>query len=257
MEKNATYLPNAGYDPETLTPQNGCTDNAAFEQFVQLKQMLCKEVDDENKALKEENEELKASNKEKDDTIVSQATQIMKLKKELLHAQEIINTAEKCKDTGDPRPMFKYEYDLSDFKESAEIKDIDFMFECLLCLTEVMLKPGLLLINSASDIIPIYLVLTKDNKLGQSNYQFRGTLKVFCDYWNVNIVPHIKDEDRREALTCNYASIKATINKAPWKQVDPSSWRRLSYEATKKKKAYQHALNIKERIVNLMMSQSA
>ena len=257
MEKNDTHTTKTRNGQETLTSRDSCTNDAAFEQFVQLKQMLCKEVDDENRALKEENEELRASNKDKDNTIVSQATQIMKLKEQLLHAHELIDTAEKCKATGDPRPMFKYEYDLSDFEESAGIKDIDYIFDSLLYLTEIMLKPGLHLINTASDIIPIYLVLTKDNKLEHTKWQFLGTLKVFCEYWNTNIVPNIKDPERRIALTCNYATIKAAINKAPWKDVSPASWRRLSYESTKRKKAYQLAFNIKERIVNLMTSQSA
>lgn len=108
------------------------------------------------------------------------------------------------------------------------------------------------MINNASDIIPIFLVLTKDNKLENTKWQFLGTLKAFCDYWNTNIVPYIKDPERAKKLACEYSSIKATINKAPWKGTAPISWRRLASQATKKKKEYQRALNIKERIVNII-----
>lgn len=252
METNETYTQSPDYGKRTIISEASGPNHDSYAQFELLKNMLCGELINENNALRKENEELKTERKEHVETITSQAVDIKTLKKELIQAQELLKTAEKCKATGDPRPMFKYEYDLSDFNDEAEIKDVDYIFDCLLYLVEFQTKPKNYLINNASDIIPIFLVLTKDNKLENTKWQFLGTLKAFCDYWNTNIVPYIKDPERAKKLACEYSSIKATINKAPWKGTDPISWRRLALEATKKKKEYQRAFNIKERIVNII-----
>lgn len=252
MDKNKKYIHESDEEKNSETPPISNL-NAKIQDAVQaFANTLYGEIIDENNALKKKNEELKASNKEKDETIVSQAVYINKLKKQLEHAHKIIDTVEECKATGDPRPMFKYEYDLSDFKNDAGIKDVDHLFDCLLRLAEAKLRPEVFLINNASDIVPIYIVLTKDSKLEDSIYQYRGKLTVFCDYWNTNIVPHIQDSERAEKLRCKYDSIKAEINKKHWKDIGPGSWRRLASESSKKKKTYQRAFNIKERIVNMI-----
>ena len=252
METNATHTQMPDYGQNNVTSQGSSPNAKALAQFEQFKAMLCGELIDENEALKKENEELKTERKEHVETITSQAVDIKELKKRLIHTQELLRTAEECKATGIARPMYKYEYDLTDFKTEAGINDVDYLFDCLLYLVDFQIKPEVYLINKASDIIPVFLVLTKDNKLVNTKFQFCGTLTAFCDYWNSNIVPHITDSKRAEKLACKYTSIKATIGKTPWKGTDPISWRRLASESPKKKKIYQQAFNIKERIVNML-----
>lgn len=252
METNETHTHKPEYSQKTVTSQTNGSNADTLAQFEQLKNMLCGELIDENNTLKKENEELKASCQKKDKTIVSQAEDINEYKNKLKLAQEIINSLEKCNGSGTPLPMYKYEYNLCDFSESAEIKDIDYLFECLLYLTEVKIKPEKYLINTISNIVALYQVLSRDENLVKTKFHFTGTLKTFCDYWNTNIVPNIKDSERAEKLTCKYGSVKTEINKAHWKNVGPGSWRRLAMESTKKKKIYEQAFNIKERTVTLI-----
>lgn len=252
METNATHTQMPDYGQNNVTSQGSSPNAKTLAQFEQFKAMVCGELINENNALRKENEELKTERKEHVETITSQAVDIKELKKRLIHTQELLKTVDECKATGIARPMYKYEYDLTDFKTEAGINDVDYLFYCLLYLVDFQIKPEVYLINNASDIIPIFLVLTKDKKLENTKFQFCGTLTAFCDYWNSNIVPHVKDSKRAEKLACKYTSIKATIGKEPWKGTDPISWRRLASEATKKKKDYRKAFNIKERIVNML-----
>ena len=252
METNETYTHKPEYSQKTVTSQTGGSNADTLAQFEQLKNMLCGELIDENNALKKENEELKANCQKKDETIVSQAEDINEYKKKLEQAQEIIKSLEKCYGSGYPPPMYKYEYNLCDFSEKANIEDIDYLFDCLLYLTEVMIKPEKYLINTISNIVALYQVLSRDENLVNTKYHFTGTLKNFCDYWNINIVPNIKDRERAEKLTFKYESVKTEINKTHWKNVGPGSWRRLAMEPSKKKKIYEQAFNIKERTVKLI-----
>lgn len=252
METNATHTQMPDYGQNNVTSQGSSPNAKTLAQFEQFKAMVCGDLINENNALRKENEELKTERKEHVETITSQAVDIKELKKRLIHTQELLKTVDECKATGIARPMYKYEYDLTDFKTEAGINDVDYLFDCLLYLVDFQIKPEVYLINKASDIIPVFLVLTKDNKLENTKFRFCGSLTAFCDYWNSNIVPHITDSKRAEKLACKYTSIKATIGKTPWKGTDPISWRRLASESPKKKKIYQQAFNIKERIVNML-----
>lgn len=252
METNATHTQMPDYGQNNVTSQGSSPNAKTLAQFEQFKAMVCGELIDENEALKKENEELKVEREKHKETITRQSVDITELKNKLIHTQELLKTVDECKATGVARPMYKYEYDLTDFKTEAGINDVDYLFDCLLYLVDFQIKPEVYLINKASDIIPVFLVLTKDNKLVNTKFQFCGTLTAFCDYWNSNIVPHITDSKRAEKLACKYTSIKATIGKTPWKGTDPISWRRLASESPKKKKDYQRAFNIKERIVNML-----
>ena len=252
METNETHTHKPEYSQKTVTSQTGGSNADTLALFEQFKNAICDEFKDENNALRKENEDLKAKCKKKDETIVSQAEDINEYKKKLKQAQETINSLEKCNGFGYTPPMYKYEYNLCDFSEKANIQDIDYLFDCLSYLTEVLIKPEQYLINTISDIVAIFQVLTKDDNLVNTKFQYLGTLKSFCDYWNTNIVPYIKETERAQKLTCKYSSVKTTIGKAPWKNTTPISWRRLAMESTKKKKIYERAFNIKERTINLI-----
>ena len=179
METNATHTQMPDYGQNNVTSQGSSPNAKTLAQFEQFKAMVCGDLINENNALRKENEELKTERKEHVETITSQAVDIKELKKRLIHTQELLRTAEECKATGNPQPMYKYEYDLTDFKTEAGINDVDYLFDCLLYLVDFQIKPEVYLINKASDIIPVFLVLTKDNKLENTKFRFCGSLTAF------------------------------------------------------------------------------
>lgn len=248
METNETHTHKPEYSQKTVTSQTGGSNADSLAQFELLKNMICGEVMDENIALKEKNEKLESERATDKETITRQANEITKLKNMLTHAQTLISTAEKCKETGDPRPMFNYEYDLSDHEMEASAKDIETFWDNNFQLTQIMMPDGTYLIDNAAAIVAVFLVYTKSLKLEKTKWHFIGTIINFCYCWNKNVVARIEDKERAAKLTCNSKALTAELNKAPWKKIGPARWRSEANGGSKHKKKLNRAANIKERI---------
>lgn len=226
----------------------------------QIRNLVNPSLYNKNKELIQENNELKYElNNEKDhnreltQTCANLAIEVGELKEKLKHAQDVINTNENSKLTNDSRTFFNiYEYDLMDFVEDVTTDDVNGLFNNLIELTNIKIDNDNYLIDCASAVIPVYIMLKKSIKIVNTKNHFVGNLKSFCDYWNKNVVPYIKDEERANCLICNYDSIKSEINKAPWKNSVPSRWRTMALESqTRNKKPLSRAYNIKGRMESL------
>ena len=248
MESNETHTHKPEYSQKTVTSQTNGSNANTLAQFEQLKNMLCGEVIKERDEWKESYENLKSEQATDKETIVRQSNEITKLKQMLMHAQKLINTAEKCKETGDPRPMFNYEYDLGDHVMEACAKDIETFWDNNLQLTQIMMPNGSYLINNAAAVVPIYLVYTKSYNFEKTKWHFIGTIINFCYCWNKNVAARIEDKERAAKLTCNSKALTAELNKAPWKKIGPARWRTEANGGSKHKKKLNRAANIKERI---------
>lgn len=233
-----------GNDSDTLNLIKNIVNPSLYNENIELAQRN-RELEDELKTTTENNNELIQ-------TCANQAREINALKEKLKHAQDVINTNENSKQANDSRAFFnKYEYDLMDFEEDVTTDDVDGLFNGLIELTNVKVDDNYL-IDCASAVIPVYIMLTKSQKILKTKNHFVGNLKSFCDYWNKNVVPNIIDEERANCLICNYDSIKSEINKAPWKNSVPSRWRTMALESqTRNKKPLSRAYNIKGRMESL------
>lgn len=214
----------------------------------------------ENQELTQRNRELESELKNKTEnnneliqTCANQAREINALKEKLKHAQDVINTNENSKQTNDSRVFFnKYEYDLMDFVEDVTTDDVNGLFNKLIELTNIKVDNDNYLIDCASAVIPVYIMLTKSQKIVNTKNHFEGNLKSFCGYWNKNVVSNIEDKERANCLICNYDSIKVEMNKAPWKNVGPAKWRMMALDSkTRNKKPLNRAYNIKGRMESL------
>lgn len=202
----------------------------------QVEQLLQNKIDIET-----ENSALKNAN-------AVNLVKIEKLKKELSQIQEYIRTIDDCKRTGNITPAFDYVYDLSDFDESAGSNDVDIFFNNLFFIANMKGKNDEYIIKNGMAVVPIYIIFTQDTTI-KSKWLFKGDLKSFCEYWNKNLAEKMEDPERREALRCNYNTIKAAINKAPWKGSNIVSWRSLSQYSSKHKSVMGNAVNIRDRII--------
>lgn len=248
METNETYTPKPDYGQKTITSQASSPKAETLAQFELLKDMLCGELTNENNALRTENEELKKENILLKETTVEQANEIMKGKKKLAHAQEIIKTLSKCKETGDPRPMFDYVYDLSDHEAAADVKDIETFWENNFKLAQITMPDGSYLIDCAAAVIPVFLVYTKSLNLEKTRWHYNGTITNFCNCWNINVAARIEDPERAAKLICKAETFTAEMHKNPWKRYGPGRWRTEANNDSKNKKILNRAANIKERI---------
>lgn len=235
-----------GNDSDTLNLIRNIVNPTLYNENIELAQRN-RELEDELKTTTENNNELIQ-------TCANQAKEINSLKQKLKHAQDVIRTNEESKQNNDSRAFYnKYEYDLMDFEEDVTTDDVNGLFNGLIELTNVKVDDNYL-IDCASAVIPVYIMLTKSQKILKTKNHFVGNLKSFCNYWNNNVVPNIKDKERANCLICNYDSIKSEINKAPWKDTGPAKWRMMALESqTRHKKPLSRAYNIKGRMESLFI----
>lgn len=174
---------------------------------------------------------------------------ILELKEKLSHAQELINAYKQSMKSGDPTPMFKYEYDLTDYSQDTACEHVDILFDTLYELSSIQLNASTNLIENQTSVMIIYMVLHDSQKLKNTVFEYKGTLTNFVDSWNANVVARIEDPVRQKALTAHSPTIKSTLNKAPWKGVSQGSWKSLSYDTSNRNhKIYSKGYNIKSRL---------
>ena len=140
-------------------------------------------------------------------------------------------------------------YDVVHFDEYITIEQINNVFLNLQKLTDIKTAPDQYLINNASAVVPIYLLLTESKKIPEI-YRYKGTKSDFCREWNSNVASRIPDKDRSQALTIEYDSFKAECNRAPWKGSSPANWNRDKVDSKHKVKL-DRAVNTKKHLERL------
>lgn len=211
-------------------------DNLSSEDTLkEIARLACPTLMIENEELRDEIYTLKAIN-------TGLTKELYECKEKLKEAQQQIKNSNTAPPSGSG---FMYEYDVLDFAENASAATINYLFDGLLHLTEIKTSTDKYLIDSASALIPIYIILKDSTVIVQTLYCFCGSLEDFCKYWNYNVASRIEDKERAKLLTVNYSSIKAEINKQPRKDRKPGCWRSVFNSASKHKKPLRRAINIK------------
>lgn len=164
--------------------------------------------------------------------------EIANLKNQLAQKQESNTPKEK---------VYAFKYDVTDFQEGVCADDVDSFFEKLIELTGLRYIDDSYIVDTGIAIVPIFKMLTESAKFKDTKWQYLGSLKNFCAYWNINVVGNLKDETRKESLLCNYDSIKAELNRKPWKGYGPASWKTSSADKNYKT-VIKRAINIKARM---------
>lgn len=184
-----------------------------------------------SKPLNEKISQLERESEEKDKKIAN-------LTKLLYEKQDSGSTKER---------LYDFKYDVTDFQEGVCADDVDSFFEKLIQLTEIRNIDDSYLVDTGIAIVPIFKMITESAKFKGFKWEYKGSLTNFCNYWNINVVGNLKDDTRKESLLCNYESVKAELNSAPWKGYGPASWK-MSSVSPRYKTAIKRAINIKVRM---------
>ncbi len=155
--------------------------------------------------------------------------------------------SEKQKSNTPKEKLYVLKYDVNDFQEGMSADDVDSFFEKLIELIGLRYIDDSYIVDTGIAIVPIFKMLTESAKFKDTKWQYLGSLKNFCAYWNINVVGNLKDETRKESLLCNYDSIKAELNRKPWKGYGPASWKTSSADKNYKT-VIKRAINIKARM---------
>ena len=140
--------------------------------------------------------------------------------------------------------LYDFKYDVTDFHEGVSADDVEYIFEKLIDLTEIRNIDDSYIVDTGIAVVPIFKMITESAKFKGSNWEYKGDLTTFCKYWNINVVGNLKDETRKASLLCNYDSIKAELNRKPWKGCGPASWK-ISSADKNSKTVIGRAVNIK------------
>ena len=238
------------------SPSKHLTDS----NFEAVKELLFPEVIEENNNLKEENRQ----QQEKIENLTDENSKLHRaLSEQVLLVQKYKDKLEKLQRAFDENSQegvminsdgLKFTYDITNFNEYIKIDQIDFMFLQLQKLVDIKIEPNKYLLDCAAAVVPVYIVLSKRFTMSSTTpyiYSYGGSMRDFCNEWNVNVVAYIKDEERAKALTCVYESFKREHSKAPWSQTSPTTWRRDIINSRNKTKL-DRAINIKMYIDRLL-----
>lgn len=141
-------------------------------------------------------------------------------------------------------------FDVTHFNEYIRIDQIHFLFLQLQKLVDIKIEPGKYLLDNASAVVPIYIVLTSSTNIPET-FKYKGSMRDFCNEWNSNVVAYIKDKERAKALTCDYENFKRENSKEPWTRTSPATWRRDIINSRSKLKL-NRAINIKLQLERLL-----
>lgn len=145
-----------------------------------------------------------------------------------------------------------YKYDITNYGGNPSHLTVKIFWDGMRSLTNEITQSGEFLIKSQSDVAPVFIILTKSNKFRNSTWHWCGTLKDFCDSWNVNVIPRIDDNERAQKLICNPNTLSKVLNRTPWKNTEISKWKDAASEQPRYKKDFECALNIKDRFERLV-----
>ena len=240
-------------------PSKDITDS----NFEAVKELLFPDVMEENHKLKEENLQLKEENWQQKEqlenqvdentrlcrVVSSQALLIQEYKEKLEKLQKVFNENNQEGVTV-VTDGFDFVFDVTHFNEYIRIDQIHFLFLQLQKLVDIKIEPDKYLLDNASAIVPIFILLTQSVSI-PTIYRYEGNMRDFCNEWNSNVVAYIKDKERAKALTCDYENFKRENSKEPWTSTSPATWRKDIINSRSKLKL-NRAINIKLQLEKLL-----
>jgi len=235
----------------TNTPSKNMTDS----NLEAVKDILFPEIIEENNYLKAENQQ----QKEQIENLTDENGKLHRaLSEQVLLVQEYKDKLEKLQKVFDEDCQesvtvvtdgLDFIFDVTHFCEYIRIDQIHFLFLQLQKLVDIKIEPDKYLLDNASAVVPIFILLTQSTNI-PSIYRYEGNMRDFCNEWNCNVVPYIKDKERAKALTCDYDNFKRERDKEPWNTTSPATWRKdAMYKRNKLKLA--RAVNIKQQLEKL------
>ena len=228
----------------SLTPELSKIESLV-EQMVQAR---ISDVIKERDELKKDKECLSIENKELREVTIDLNIQVNDYKKKYENAQDTIKILQGGNVNVSGCNGYDFKYDATNFG-LAEAMAIDSIFLKLQSLVQKKDVYGNYLVDCASAIIPIFITITTDEKIDKK-FRYKGNLESFCREWNCNVAAFISDKKHSKELTCDYNSIKAIINRAPFKDSSIASWQRM-FDEGKNKTILSRAINIKVQMEKL------
>ena len=146
--------------------------------------------------------------------------------------------------------VLHFEYDILHFGNGATPLLVDMLFRKLQELADTKIAPDQYLIDNASAVVPIYILLTQSPNINPI-YRYKGHMSDFCKEWNSNVASRIADEERSKKLTCRYESFKSEYGRVPWTVTSPASWR-TDIDSRREKIKLERAYNTKVRVESLL-----
>ena len=232
------------------------TKNTMPQDFTEaVKQMLYPELVKEIKQLKEEKQEYI-------DLCDSQKTTIAELR--IINSDQALKIRRKDKKLADIQTMYNaqiqseststaaeqhFVFDMTHFDENASVEQINTLFLKLQKLAEVQTAPDEYLIDNASAVVPVFVMLRESTKINPV-FRYHGNMQDFCTEWNVNVASRIADKKRSETLTCKHGTFKAELGRAPLKGSSPATWKVDAVSKNNKKKMGR-CFNIKKHMERL------
>lgn len=221
-----------------------------------IKRFLFPKIIEENNNLKEEIqqqqeqiESLMEENGSLRNIVVDKELEIKRCKEKLEKLQKLFseNSQEEVTVITDGLDLV---FDVTHFNEYIRIDQIHFLFLQLQKLVDIKIEPDKYLLDNASAVVPIYIVLTSSTNIPET-FRYKGSMRDFCNEWNSNVVAYIKDKERAKALTCDYENFKRENSKEPWTRTSPATWRRDIINSRSKLKL-NRAINIKLQLERLL-----
>lgn len=221
-----------------------------------VKSILFPEIIEENNNLKEEIqqqqeqiESLMDENGSLRNIVVDKELEIKRCKEKLEKLQKLFseNPQEEVTVITDG---LDFVFDVTHFNEYIRIDQIHFLFLQLQKLADIKIEPDKYLLDNASAIVPIFILLTQSVSI-PTIYRYEGNMRDFCNEWNSNVVAYIKDKERAKALTCDYENFKRENSKEPWTSTSPATWRKDIINSRSKLKL-NRAVNIKIQLEKLL-----
>lgn len=184
---------------------------------------------------------------QKDQTIISQAEEMERMRSELKQKNTLVQRYEASSKHGydDTTAKRDYSYDITDFTD-VPLEWVDDYFDRLIILANKKVL-GDFVIKDIASVVTIYILLTSHSSIKGFIWQESIMLTHFVEYWNCNVAPYLVDAEERSVLTAlNHKSVKAEYNRSMLKESPPEQWRAQYQVANKNKKTkWASALNIK------------
>lgn len=142
-----------------------------------------------------------------------------------------------------------YVYDVFWFGKNVTSEERNAFIDMLVALFHTNISIGEPLISSQADVAYVCILVIDYAKYIKNGDVFVGDLGDLCKLINSNVIPTIENQELRDALTCNYGTVNASISDTKFKNTNPRKWMDLYAEDKQgQKKKLKRAINIFDRM---------
>lgn len=242
-----------------MTNANSSRESYGQQNYAAMLGMWGQKVDAEINTLKQEIERQK---REKEEILVSKNKEIAFMRNMMVNlghtngngVSKIDNVKDEKNTVDSSRGRTivvpdMYDYDVFWFKKDATPAERDAFIDMLVALFHTNISIGEPLISSQADIAYVCILVIDYAKYIKNGDVFVGDLGDLCKLINSNVIPTIENQELREALTCNYGTVNASISDTKFKNTNPRKWMDLYAEDKQgQKKKLKRAINIFDRM---------